>query len=144
MPNALPTPAEEPNILPSEKPAWLSAKTLLPVILILAAGIALVLWQTSKSEKAREECNRLLASKADAETWAKLIRDYPGQPATAIALLDSAAAANDKKDPRKAAGLYEQFCRDYPKHPLRSAARFAQANSLASAGDRGIAQTLYL
>ncbi|NBS14918.1 MAG: hypothetical protein EBT57_08975 [Verrucomicrobia bacterium] len=144
MPDSLPTPAEQPNILPSEKPAWLNAKTLLPIILVLGAGIALVLWQTSKSEKAREESNRLLSSKADAETWAKLIRDYPGQPATAIALLESAAEATEKKDPRKAAGLYDQFCRDYPKHPLRSAARFAQANSLAAAGDRGVAQTLYL
>ncbi|NDC80038.1 MAG: hypothetical protein EB090_02025 [Verrucomicrobia bacterium] len=144
MPNVLPTPAEQPNILPSEKPAWLNPKTLVPIILVLGAGISLVLWQTSKSEKAREESNRLLASKGGAETWAKLIRDYPGQPATAIALLESAADATEKNDPRKAAALYEQFCRDYPKHPLRSAARFAQANSLTSAGDRGVAQTLYL
>jgi len=144
MPNSLPTPAEQPNILPSEKPVWLNAKTLLPIVLILAAGIALVLWQTSRSEEAREESNHLLTSKADAETWAKLIRDYPGQPATAIALLESAAEATEKKDPRKAAGLYSQFCRDYPKHPLQSAARLAQANSLATAGDLGVAQTLYL
>jgi len=144
MANPLPTPAEAPNILPSEKPAWLNAKTLLPIILVLGGGIALVLWQTSKAEKAREESNRLLASKADPETWAKLIRDYPGQPATAIALLESAAEAVEKREPRKAAGLYDQFCRDYPKHPLLSAARFAQANSLAAAGDRGVAQTLYL
>ena len=144
MPDSLPTPAEQPNILPSEKPAWLNARTLIPIVLVLGSGIALVLWQTSKSEKAREASNSLLTSKAGAETWAKLIRDYPGQPATAIALLESAAEATEKKDPRKAAGLYDQFCRDYPKHPLRSAARFAQANSLAAAGDRGVTQTLYL
>jgi hypothetical protein len=144
MPNTLPSPAEQPNILPSERPAWLNARTLIPVILVLGVGIALVLLQTSKSEKAREESNRLLTSKADPETWAKLIRDYPGQPATAIALLESAAEATEKKDPRKAASLYSQFCRDYPKHPLQSAARLAQANSLAAAGDRGVAQTLYL
>jgi thioredoxin-like negative regulator of GroEL len=144
MPNTLPTPAEQPNILPAEKPAWLNARTLITLILVLGAGIALVLWQTSKSEKAREESNRLLTSKADTETWSKLIREYPGQPATAIALLESAAEATEKNDPRKAAGLYDQFSRDYPKHPLRSAARFAQANSLAAAGDRGVAQTLFL
>ena len=88
MSNALPTPAEQPNILPSEKPAWLTPKTLISVVAVLGAGIALILWQTSKSEKAKEESNRLLATKGDPETWAKLIRDYPGQPATAIAILE--------------------------------------------------------
>ncbi len=144
MPDNLPTPAEEPQILPSQPPAWLTAHTVIPVVLVICAGIALALWQISKSEKARMESNLLINTKPGAETWAKLIKDYPAQPATALALLESAVEAATKKDPRQAARLYEQFIREFPKHPLTSAARFAQANQLAAAGDRALAQTVYL
>lgn len=139
-----PIPAEEPRILPSETPSWLSAKTIVPVVLAVAAGVGLVLWQFSKSEKARTEAARLLASDPGAETWEKLIRDYPGQPATALAILNAAEDASSKKDHRKAAGLYETFGREFPQHPLLSAARFGQANQLALAGDGAAAQSLYL
>lgn len=139
-----PAPAEEPRILPSETPAWLSAKTLVPVVLAVAAGVGLVLWQVSKSEKARTEAALLLASTPGPETWEKLIRDYPGEPATALAILNAAEEASTKKDYRKAAGLYEKFAREFPKHPLLSAARLGQANQLALAGDGAAAQSLYL
>jgi len=139
-----PIPAEAPMILPSEMPSWFSAKTIVPVVLAVAAGVGLLLWQFSKAEKARMEAANLLASAPGAETWEKLIRDYPGQPATALAILNAAEDASSKKDHRKAAGLYEKFCRDFPKHPLLSAARFGQANQLALAGDGAAAQSLYL
>ena len=144
MAEVQPVPAEEPRILESETPSWLSAKVIAPVILAIAAGVGLVLWQVSKSEKARNEAAQLLASSPGAETWEKLIRDYPGQPATALAILDAAEDASSKKDHRKAAGLYEKFGREFPKHPLLSAARLGQANQLALAGDGAAAQSLYL
>ena len=139
-----PAPAEEPRILEPETPSWLSAKVIVPVVLALAAGVGLILWQVSKSEKARNEAAQLLAANPGAETWEKLIRDYPGQPATALAILDAAEDASSKKDHRKAAGLYENFVREFPKHPLLSAARLGQANQLALAGDGAAAQSLYL
>jgi len=144
MSDAIRNPAEEPQILPAQAPAWLKPSTIIPFVILLCAGTAVLLWQISKSEKARTESNLLLATQPGAATWATLIQKYPGQPATALALLESAAEASTQKDPRKAASLYEQFLRDFPKHPLASSARFAQANQLASAGDRAIAQTLYL
>ena len=144
MAEAQPIPAEEPRILPSEPPSWLSAKVIAPVVLAIAAGVGLVLWQVSKAEKAKTEAAHLLASSPGSETWDKLIRDYPGQPATALAILDAAQDASSKKDHRKAAGLYEKFGREFPKHPLISAARLGQANQLSLAGDGAAAQSLYL
>jgi TolA-binding protein len=144
MSNPLTVPSEEPRVLPAQLPVWLHPRTLVPVALALVAGIALLLWQYSKSEKARAESDLLLESKPGAQTWAQLIRDYPGQPATALAILESAADASSKKDFRQASSLYEKFARDFPSHPLASAARFAQANQLSAAGDRAAAQTLYL
>lgn len=144
MAEVQPAPAEEPHILPSEPPAWFSAKVIVPIILAVAAGVGLVLWQASKAEKAKTEAARLLASNSNPETWEKLIRDYPGQPATALAFLNAAEDASSKKDHRKAAGLYEKFVREFPKHPLLSAARLGQANQLALAGDGAAAQSLYL
>ena len=144
MAETTPIPAEEPRILPSEPPAWLSVRVIAPVVLAVAAGVGLVLWQVSKAEKAKDEAARLLAASPGAETWEKLIRDYPGQPATALAFLNAAEDASSKKDHRKAAGLYEKFVREFPKHPLLSAARLGQANQLALAGDGAAAQSLYL
>ena len=144
MSNPLTVPSEEPRILPAQLPAWLHPRTLIPLGLALVAGIALLIWQYSKAEKTRSESNLLLETKPGAETWAQLIRDYPGQPATALALLESAAAASEKKDHRLAASLYEKCVQEFPSHPLASAARFAQANQLAAAGDRAAAQTLFL
>ncbi len=144
MSNPLTVPSEEPRILPAQLPTWLHPRTLIPIGLALVAGIALLIWQYSKAEKARSESNLLLETKPGAETWAQLIRDYPGQPATALALLESAAAASEKKDHRQAASLYEKCVQGFPSHPLASAARFAQANQLAAAGDRAAAQTLFL
>ena len=144
MANPLTVPSEEPRVLPAQIPIWLQPKTLIPLSLALVAGIALLLWQYSKAEKTRAESNLLLETKPGAETWAQLIRDYPGQPATALALLESAADASAKKDYRQAASLYEKFTRDFPSHPLASAARLAQANQLAASGDRPLAQNLYL
>ncbi len=128
MANPLTVPSEEPRVLPAQIPIWLQPKTLIPLGLALVAGIALLLWQYSKAEKTRAESNLLLETKPGAETWARLIRDYPGQPATALAILESAADASAKKDYRQAASLYERFTRDFPSHPLASAARLAQAN----------------
>lgn len=139
-----PAPAEEPRILEAETPTWLSAKIIVPLILAVAAGVGLVLWQVSKAEKSKNEAARLLAADPTPATWEKLIRDYPGQPATAIAFLNAAEDASSKKDHRKAAGLYENFAREFPKHPLLSAARLGQANQLALAGDGAGAQSLYL
>lgn len=139
-----PIPAEEPRILEAETPSWLSAKVILPVVLAVAGGVALVLWQVSQAEKAKHEAAQLLSADSTPETWEKLIRDYPGQPATALALLNAAEDASSKKDHRKAAGLYEKFVREFPKHPLHSAARLGQANQLALAGDGAAAQSLYL
>lgn len=144
MAEVQPAPAEEPRILPSEPPSWLSAKVIAPVILVIAAGVGLLLWQVSKAEKAKNEAARLLASDSTPETWEKLIRDYPGQPATALAILKAAEDASSKKDHRKAAGLYQKFVQEFPKHPLLSAARLGQANQLALAGDGAAAQSLYL
>ena len=144
MADALLNPAEEPRILPAQTPAWLKPSTIIPIVVLLCAGTAILLWQISKSEKARSESNLLLATQPGPTTWATLIQKYPGQPATALALLESAAEASSQTDPRKAASLYEQFLRDFPKHPLASAARFAQANHLAASGDSAPAQTLYL
>ena len=144
MAEVQPVPAEEPRILEPETPSWFSAKFIVPVVLAVAAGVGLILWQVSKSEKARNEAAQLLASSPGAETWEKLIRDFPGQPATALALLDAAEDASSKKDHRKAASLYEKFAREFPKHPLLSAARLGQANQLALAGDGAAAQSLYL
>ncbi|NBT23821.1 hypothetical protein EBT11_04100, partial [bacterium] len=144
MSNPLTVPSEQPRIIPAQPPAWLQPRTLLPLGLALTAGIALLIWQYSKAEKARSESNLLLETKPGPETWVQLIRDYPGQPATALALLESAAAASEKKDHRQAAGFYERCVREFPSHPLASAARFAQANQLAAAGDRAAAQTLFL
>ena len=139
-----PVPAEAPRILEADTPAWLSAKTIIPVILAVAAGVGLVLWQVSKAEQAKNEAAKLLASDSTPETWEKLIRDYPGQPATALAILDAAEEASSKKDHRKAAELYQKFAQEFPKHPLLSAARLGQANQLALAGDGAAAQSLYL
>jgi len=144
MAETQPIPAEEPRILPSEPPTWLSAKVIAPVVLAVAAGVGLILWQVSKAEKAKNEAAHLLATSPGSETWDKLIRDYPGQPATALALLDAAEDASSKKDHRKAAGLYEKFVREFSKHPLVSAARLGQANQLSLAGDGAAAQSLYL
>jgi len=144
MAETQPIPAEEPRILPSEPPSWFSAKVIAPVVFAIAAGVGLVLWQVSKAEKAKNEAAHLFATSPGAETWDKLIRDYPGQPATAIAFLNAAEDASSKKDHRKAAGLYEKFVREFPKHPLLSAARLGQANQLALAGDGAAAQSLYL
>ena len=137
-------PSEEPRLLPAQIPPWLQPRILIPITLALLAGIALLLWQYSKSEKARSESNLLLETNPGPETWAQLIRDYPGQPATALAILESASSATSKKEFREAASLYEKFTRDFPSHPLASAARFAQANQLAASGDRAAAQTLFL
>jgi tetratricopeptide (TPR) repeat protein len=137
-------PAEEPRILSPQIPAWLNARTLLSITVVVGAAIALVLWQYAKSEKNRAESNLLLETKPGPETWTKLIRDYPGQPATALAILQSAAEASSKKDARQAAGLYEKFVREFPQHPLAGAARFAQANQLAASGDKAGAQSVYL
>ena len=139
-----PAPAEAPRILEDETPAWLSAKVIVPVVLALAAGVGLVLWQVSKAEKAKNEAAQLLASDSTPETWEKLIRDYPGKPATALAVLNAAEDAASKKDHRKAAELYQQFVQEFSKHPLLSAARLGQANQLALAGDGAAAQSLYL
>ena len=144
MAEVQPAPAEEPRILEAEMPAWLSAKFIVPAILVVAAIVGLVLWQVSKSEKAKTEAAKLLASGSSLEIWEKLIRESPGQPATALATLNAAEDASSKKDHRKAAGLYENFAREFPKHPLLSAARFGQANQLALAGDGAAAQSLYL
>ena len=144
MAEVQPAPAEEPRILEAETPAWLSAKVMVPVILAVAAGVGLVLWQVSKTEKSKTEAAKLLASGSTLEIWEKLIREYPGQPATALAILNAAEDASSKKDHRKAAGLYEKFAREFSKHPLLSAARFGQANQLALAGDGAAAQSLYL
>ena len=137
-------PSEEPRFLPAQIPAWLQPRTLIPITLALLAGIALLLWQYSKSEKARSESNLLLETKPGPETWAQLIRDYPGQPATALAILNAAEDASSKKDHRKSAELYQKFAQEFPKHPLLSAARLGQANQLALAGDGAAAQSLYL
>jgi predicted negative regulator of RcsB-dependent stress response len=137
-------PAEEPRILSPQIPAWLNSRTLLLITAVVGAAIALVLWQYAKSEKNRAESNLLLETKPGPETWTKLIRDYPGQPATALAILQSAAEASSKKDAKQAAGLYEKFAREFPKHPLTGAARFAQANQLAASGDKAGAQSVYL
>jgi len=137
-------PAEEPRILSPQIPAWLNARTLLSITVVVGAAIALVLWQYAKSEKNRAESNLLLETKPGPETWTKLIRDYPGQPATALAILQSAAEASSKKDARQAAGLYEKFVLEFPQHPLSGAARFAQANQLAASGDKAAAQSVYL
>jgi predicted negative regulator of RcsB-dependent stress response len=144
MAEVQPAPAEEPRILPDQTPAWLSAKLIAPVILAVAAGVGLVLWQVSKSEKAKDEAAQLLASGSTLETWEKLIRDYPSQPATALALLNAAEDASSKKDHRKAAELYQKFAQEFPQHPLLSAARLGQANQLALAKDGAAAQSLYL
>ena len=144
MAEVQPAPAEEPRILEAETPAWLSAKVMVPVILAVAAGVGLVLWQVSKAEKAKNEAAKLLASDSTPETWEKLIRDYPGQPATALAILNAAEDASSKKDHRKSAELYQKFAQEFPKHPLLSAARLGQANQLALAGDGAAAQSLYL
>ena len=144
MAEVQPTPAEEPRILEAEMPAWFSAKVLVPAILAVAAGLGLVFWQVSRGEKAKTEAAKLLASGSSLEIWEKLILDYPGQPATALAILNAAEDASSKKDHRKAAGLYENFAREFPEHPLLSAARFGQANQLALAGDGAAAQSLYL
>lgn len=144
MSDALPTTSEQPRILPAEVPAWLKPQTIIFTLLLLGGFLGIILWQAAKSEKARTESNRLLFSSPGQETWSKLIRDYPNQPATALALLESAADASEKKDPRKAAGLYQQMLRQFPQHPLAPAARLAQANQLAIAGDRAQAQSLYL
>lgn len=144
MAEARPIPAEEPRILPPEPPAWLSARFLIPLILALATGVGLVLWHFSQSEKSKQEAARLLATSPGPETWEKLIRDYPGQPATALALLSAAEAASSKQDHRKAASLYETFSQEFPHHPLLSAARLGQANQLALARDGAAAQSLYL
>ncbi|NBQ64357.1 MAG: hypothetical protein EBZ83_01220 [Verrucomicrobia bacterium] len=137
-------PAEEPRILPSEPPGWLSAKVLVPVAMALTAGLGILLWSASKSENSKNEASRLLAEKPGPETWEKLIRDYPGQPATALAILNAAEEAASKKDHRKAAELYEVFVRQFPKHPLLSSARLGEANQLALAGNGASAQALYL
>jgi outer membrane protein assembly factor BamD (BamD/ComL family) len=137
-------PAEEPRILSPQIPAWLNARTLLSITAVVGAAIAIVLWQYAKSEKNRAESNLLLETKPGAETWTKLIQDYPGQPATAIAILQSAAEASSKKDTRQATGLYEKFVQEFPQHPLAGAARFAQANQLAASGDKAGAQSVYL
>jgi predicted negative regulator of RcsB-dependent stress response len=139
-----PVPAEEPRILEAETPAWLSAKVIVPVVLAVAAGVGLVLWQVSKAEKTKNEAAKLLASDSTPETWEKLIRDYPSQPATALAILNAAEDASSKKDHRKSAELYQKFAQEFPKHPLLSAARLGQANQLALAGDGAAAQSLYL
>ena len=139
-----PAPAEEPRILPSETPTWFSVKVVVPLILVISAGIGLVLWQVSRNEKAKNQAAKLLASNSNPETWETLIRDYPGQPATALAILNSAEDASSKKDHRKAAGLYQKFAQEFPKHPLLSAARLGQANQVALAGDGASAQSLYL
>lgn len=139
-----PAPAEEPRILPPETPPWFSVKIVVPLILVISAAIGLVLWQVSQTEKARNQAAKLLASHSDPETWEKLIRDYPGQPATALAILNAAEDASSKKDHRKAAGLYQKFVQEFPKHPLLSAARLGQANQAALAGDGASAQSLYL
>ena len=144
MAEVQPAPAEEPRILEAETPAWLSAKVMVPVILAVAAGVGLVLWQVSKAEKAKNEAAKLLASDSTPETWEKLIREYPGQPATALAILNAAEDASSKKDHRKSAGLYQKFVQEFPKHPLLSAARLGQANQLALAVDGAAAQSLYL
>ena len=144
MAEVQPAPAEEPRILEAETPAWLSTKVIVPVILAVAAGVGLVLWQVSKAEKAKNEAAKLLASDSTPETWEKLIRDFPGQPATALAILNAAEDASSKKDHRKSAGLYQKFTQEFPKHPLLSAARLGQANQLALAGDGAAAQSLYL
>ena len=144
MAEVQPVPAEEPRILEAETPAWLSAKVIAPVALAIAGGVGLLLWQISKTEKAKDEAATLLASGSTPETWEKLIREYPGQPATALAILNAAESAATEKDHRKAAGLYQKFIEEFPKHPLLSAARLGQANQLALAGDGAAAQTLYL
>ena len=144
MAEVQPLPAEEPRILEAETPAWLSAKVIAPTILAVAAGVGLVLWQVSKAEKAKNEAAKLLASDSSPETWEKLIRDYPGQPATALAILNAAENASSKKDHRKAAEFYQKFAQEFPKHPLVSAARLGQANQLALLGDGAAAQSLYL
>jgi predicted negative regulator of RcsB-dependent stress response len=144
MAEVQPVPAEEPRILEAETPAWLSTKVIVPVVLAVAAGVGLILWQVSKTEKSRKEAAQILASSPGAETWEKLIRDYPGQPATALAILNAAEGASSKKDHRKAAELYQKFAQEFPKHPLLSAARLGQANQLALAGDGAAAQSLYL
>ncbi|NDB94613.1 MAG: hypothetical protein EBZ78_00360 [Verrucomicrobia bacterium] len=137
-------PAEEPRILSPQIPPWLNVRTLLSITVVVGAAIAVFLWQYAKSEKNRAESNLLLETKPGPETWAKLIRDYPGQPATALAILQSAAEASSKKDAKQAAGLYEKFVREFPQHPLTGAARFAQANQLAASGDKAAAQSVYL
>jgi hypothetical protein len=83
MSDAIRNPAEEPQILPAQAPAWLKPSTIVPIVILLCAGIAVLFWQISKSEKARTESNLLLATQPGATTWATLIQKYPGQPATA-------------------------------------------------------------
>jgi len=144
MPELQPAPAEEPRIFQEETPVWLSGKVIVPVVLAVAAGVGLVLWQVSKVEKSKNEAVQLLAVDSSPETWEKLIRDYPGQPATALAILNAAENAASKKDHRKSADFYQKFILEFPKHPLLSAARLGQANQLALAGDGAAAQSLYL
>ena len=144
MPSPASVPSEEPRLLPAQIPPWLQPRSLILLTVALCAGLALLFWQFSRSEKARSDSNLLLETKPGPETWAQLIRDYPGQPATALAILESASSATSKKEFREAASLYEKFTRDFPSHPLASAARFAQANQLAASGDRAAAQTLFL
>jgi TolA-binding protein len=118
-------------------------KIIYAVLVLLAIGAIMYVWQRQQAE----EANRLvlrLATATNPQALDSIIHDYPGKPVAKEALLRLASMYAQIGPPTNAAGVYQRFLNDFPGDPLAESALLGLAGVEESQGNFAAAKTRYL
>lgn len=104
------------------------------LVVVVAVGLIIFLWQQNKVRAAATAAERL-ATARDGAALEAVIRDYAGQPVAALARLQLAAFYFQTGRVPEAAQQYQTFLNDHPHHPLAPTAQLGLATAAEAGGD---------
>ena len=114
---------------------WIQHRKLIIRLVVLAfLGVAIWGGYEFMQYRKRVGSEEALAKAESPEDFRKVIAEWGGTPAAAIAHLRLAEELRQQNKPEEAAKAIGYFLQDYPLHPLRTAGFYAQAASLETAG----------